>query len=102
MALDKLPTTVVRDLYTNTERQKTMSKITETRKKILTSITSYFENARDHHIAAADETIDEIRELVLDDKNWNEPKETQRDDGEYKSALDVGIDLFDTISGKED
>ena len=69
-----------------------MSKITESRKKILSIITSHFASPRDRHIAAAHEVMDEIKELILNDENWNEPKEKIAD--EDRSLLDVIIDVL--------
>ena len=62
-----------------------MSKVTESRKKILSI-------ADDKTISAYATRLNIIKELALDDENWNEPEPKIAD--EDKSLLDIAIDLL--------
>ncbi len=81
MALDKCPVTAVKNLYTRQEG-KPMSKVTESRKKILALCSNQESYTK----------ISDIKEFVLDDENWNEPEPKIAD--EDKSLLDIAIDLL--------
>ena len=86
-----------------------MSKVTESRKKVINIINNGVE-ARTIKDWGKDipysVLLDKIKEIILDDNNWNEAQEQSKnqfpgeteakapEEGEYRSLLDVVIDFM--------
>jgi hypothetical protein len=65
-----------------------MSKVTESRRRILSIVESTHPNEYPAILKA-------IKELVLNDENWNEPEPKQEEIAdEDKSLLDIAIDFL--------
>lgn len=80
-----------------------MNKVTEARRKIL-RILGGVEGQRMIVLTTEDalKALRKTQEIVLNDEEWNEAKQetkTEEGDGEYRSLLDVAIDLLPDEAG---